>query len=341
MPIMRRRIWMTPVTFILAVIAGVLGAQLFRAKSGVANASESDDDAKRHVYESIKPLDEKGFERLGAPKKGEWLAAFPETPQTFERYKNATKVRPTEKRKVIVLQPLGTVTDEQNKIMEAMREYTEIFFQMPVRLEKPIELKPKNEKVTLSRLVGAGHRHGTYDKQYNAGLILEQVLVPHLPDDAVVYLGITMEDMWADDLNYVFGLGSMVERVGVYSLCRYYPEFWGEKRKEGDDTLGLLRSCKVLNHETGHMFGLSHCVFYHCSMNGSNSLSESDAAPAEFCPLCHRKLMWNIGFEPAKRFEQLQAFYAKNGMKDEADWTAKRIKNWKLLVTDAKSPQDE
>src|ERR1041385_5845165 len=98
MPIMRRRIWMTPVTFILAVIAGVLGAPLFRAKSGLANASESDDDAKRHVYESIKPLDEKGFERLGAPKKGEWLAAFPETPQTFERYKNATKVRPTEKR---------------------------------------------------------------------------------------------------------------------------------------------------------------------------------------------------------------------------------------------------
>jgi bacterioferritin len=37
----------------------------------------------------------------------------------------------------------------------------------------------------------------------------------------------------------------------------------------------LRRSCKVLAHEIGHMFGLSHCVFFHCLMNGSNSLAES------------------------------------------------------------------
>jgi archaemetzincin len=340
---MQKRIWMTPISCILSISAGLLIALAFRAKSGDSPqpAASTDDDFKRFVYESIKPLDEKGFERLGPPKAGEWLASFPEIPQTFARYQAAAKVRPTDKRKTIVLQPLGTVTEEQTKVMEAMREYTEIFFQMPARLEKPIEITPADPKIELKRTVPAGHRHGTYDKQYSANKILDQVLIPHLPEDAVVYLGITMEDLWADDLNYVFGLGSMNQRVGVYSLCRYYPEFWGQKRKEGDETLGLLRSCKVLNHETGHMFGLSHCVFYHCSMNGSNNLGESDRAPAEFCPLCHRKLMWNIGFEPTKRFEQLQAFYAKYGMKDEAEWTANRLKNWKQLTTEAKAPREK
>ena len=90
------------------------------------------------------------------------------------------------------------------------------------------------------------------------------------------------------------------KKVGVYSLCRYYPEFWGGKSKAEDEVTGLRRACKVLNHETGHMFGITHCVFYHCSMNGSNSLSETDTAPIHFCPVCQRKLSWNIGFAPLK-----------------------------------------
>jgi len=32
----------------------------------------------------------------------------------------------------------------------------------------------------------------------------------------------------------------------------------------------LRRSMKVLTHETGHIFGLAHCVYFACVMNGSN-----------------------------------------------------------------------
>jgi archaemetzincin len=301
---------------------------------------DSDAAAKQHVYESITPDDEKGFERMGPPKKGEWLATFPEIPQTMERYRLANSVRPTDKRKVIVLQPLGKFNEEQQKSMEALKEYAEIFFQMPARLEKPLELTPKDASATLVRMVPMGNRHGTYDRQYDAALILDQIMEPHLPDDAVVYLGITMEDLWDGNLNYVFGVGSMVQRVGVYSLCRYYPEFWDRKRQDGDEKLGLLRSCKVLNHETGHMFGLGHCVFYHCSMNGSNNLTETDASPVHFCPLCDRKLAWNIGFDPMKRYQAMKNFYAKYGLTDEAVWTARRIKQWEL-ITARKTQKDE
>merc|ERR1712050_454162 len=43
-------------------------------------------------------------------------------------------------------------------------------------------------------------------------------------------------------------------------------------------------------HETCHMFGVLHCVYWHCLMNGSNG--PSDSAGASFlCPVCLRKLM--------------------------------------------------
>jgi archaemetzincin len=323
------------------VILAVLTASL-RSSEKVSEAEQdADEAAKRQVYAGISAEDEVGYERLDAPKPGEWLASFHEIPQTMERYRNAASIRPTDKRKVIVLQPLGKFSDEQTKVLEALCEYTQVFFQMPARLEKPLELTADKPEVKLSRNIPLGHRRGTYDTQYNANAILEHVLLPHLPDDAVVCLGITMEDLWADDLNYVFGLGSMNQRVGVYSLCRYFPEFWGNKRAAGDDVKALLRSCKVLNHETGHMFGLSHCVFYHCSMNGSNSLAETDVEPVHFCPLCDRKLAWNIGFGPLKRYEALKDFYAKNGLTDESDWTARRIKQWQIITAKQKSPRDE
>ena len=32
-------------------------------------------------------------------------------------------------------------------------------------------------------------------------------------------------------------------------------------------------------HELGHMFGLPHCVFFSCCMNGSNHDEESQIRP--------------------------------------------------------------
>ena len=311
----------------------ICGGSLCTAASSVRHLGDKTDAAeeellaeiKTHVFGAIIPSDEKGFVRLGVPKQDEWLSVYRETPQTFELYRLAARVRPTATRHTIVLQPLGRV---DVSLLEAMREYAEIFFQFPARVAAPIELDGQDNS-SLMRRLPAGHRHGVYDRQYNADKILTDVLEPHLPDDAIVCLGITMADIYSDDLNYVFGLGSLEQRVGVYSLCRYFPEFWGEKRKEGDDIIGLRRAFKVLSHETGHMFGLTHCVFYQCAMNGTNNLGETDKSPMEYCPLCHRKLLWNIGFDPEKRYVALEAFYRKNQLIEEADWMRKRIRNWK------------
>lgn len=72
------------------------------------------------------------------------------------------------------------------------------------------------------------------------------------------------------DWNFVFGKASLVDRVGVFSFARYDPRFWGEEEQEGDASLVLRRTLKVCVHEIGHMYGISHCVYFSCFMNGSN-----------------------------------------------------------------------
>ena len=299
------------------------------AAGGQVRDTTLEDELKQRVYAELGAEGEKGFTRKGPPKAGEWLATHPEPPQPFELYRRAVRVRPSAERRTIVLLPLGTMNDEQKKLLEDLRDYAEAFFQLPARVEKPVPLELRDSQATLTRTVLMPLRRGTYETQYNADVILDSILPKLLPKDAVVCLGITMEDLYSEDLNYVFGLGNMEARVGVYSLARYFPEFWNQKRLDGAEKTALLRSCKVLNHETGHMFGLPHCVFYECSMNGSNSLQETDRAPVHFCPVCRRKLLWNTGCDAEKRFEALRTFYAKHQLKAEADFMQTQLEQWK------------
>ena len=106
--------------------------------------------------------------------------------------------------------------------------------------------------------------------------------------------------------------------MGVSSLARYRPEFFGEPRAADSDKLFLMRSVKVMVHETGHMFGMEHCIAYECNMCGSNNREEADRRPIELCPECAPKVWWGIPVAPAARYESLAAFCATNGLADDA-----------------------
>ena len=151
-------------------------------------------------------------------------------------------------------------------------------------------------------------------------------LTTRLPADAFCILAITMEDLYPEpSWNFVFGQASLRDRVGIYSFARYDPAFYGEPRAAGYDMLLLRRSCKVLAHETSHMFGLAHCTYFNCLMNGSNHLVESDRRPLHLCPVCLRKLQWSIGFDVLKRYTELERLNRTNGFMDEAGWLSRRI----------------
>jgi archaemetzincin len=152
------------------------------------------------------------------------------------------------------------------------------------------------------------------------------VLLPRLPEDAVCYLGVTMADLYPEpDWNYVFGQATFGQRVGVYSLVRYTNRFWGRAETEESRRMFLRRGFKILAHETGHMFTLAHCTQNECLMNGSNSLDEMDRQTMHLCPVCLRKLQWNLKFDVAREYRELGDIYARNGYADLAQWVRGRL----------------
>jgi len=122
-----------------------------------------------------------------------------------------------------------------------------------------------------------------------------------------------------------FGLSAMPDRKKFdYSFARYAP---ASTLYPGLDPakLVLLRGFKVLAHESGHMFGLLHCTYFKCVMNGSNHLGELDARPMHLCPVCLRKLQSSVGFDPAERYRRLRDVLRAAGFTDEALWVDARL----------------
>ena len=76
---------------------------------------------------------------------------------------------------------------------------------------------------------------------------------------------------------------------------RYDPKFW-EIDEPKRDLILLKNACGVMVHEIGHMFGIKHCIFFNCIMNGSNTYQESTRKARYLCPVCIRKLSSEIGF---------------------------------------------
>jgi archaemetzincin len=123
-------------------------------------------------------------------------------------------------------------------------------------------------------------------------------------------------------------------RVGVYSFARYAPAFSGDAVGDPERLL-LQRSCNVLAHETGHIFGVHHCVFFRCLMNGSNHLAESDARPLHFCPVDLRKLQHSIGFDVERRYRGLLEFSVAAGFAAEAAWLRGQLRRLQQAAREA------
>ena len=118
-----------------------------------------------------------------------------------------------------------------------------------------------------------------------------------------------MCDIYSGDLNFVFGLGSLSGRTGVYSFCRQDDAFYreGGLSKPEDEGKMIHRASHTVVHELGHMCGMGHCTFYRCTMQGSNGLEESEAHPLHLCPVCLLKLKYCLQINLHSRYEGLKA----------------------------------
>jgi len=51
------------------------------------------------------------------------------------------------------------------------------------------------------------------------------------------------------------------------------------------EILWLERVCRTASHELGHCFGMEHCGFYACMMQGTSSIAEDVRQPPYLCPI--------------------------------------------------------
>src|SRR5438067_3695964 len=261
------------------------------------------------------------FEPIPNPGPHDWLAVHPESGQTFNEFKASGPNRPTKSRRVIYLQPLGDFTAGRSPSIGKLREFAAAFFSVEVKALPAVSLNAS--KFTTRDNPNTGNL------QILTSDILD-FLKARMPADAFCTLAITMDDLYPESSwNFVFGQASLREGVGVYSFARYDPAFYGQKRGSDYESVLLRRSCKVLVHETGHMFGVGHCVFFACVMNGSNHLGESDSRPFHLCPDCLRKLLWSVKWDLVKRDESLAALYHEFGFEKELKWTEARLTKMK------------
>ncbi|MCM8801468.1 MAG: archaemetzincin family Zn-dependent metalloprotease [Candidatus Omnitrophica bacterium] len=171
----------------------------------------------------------------------------------------------------IYLVPIGSIKKEilDNLRDDLTRIYTASIDIIP---ERPIPLLAYDSK----------------RKQYNSSIILEELISKiRIAKDNQRVLGILDVDLYAGDLNFVFGQAQINEGFCVISITRLRQEFYGLPK---DEDLFRLRVLKEAVHELGHTYGLGHCQKPKCVMHFSNSLLDTDIKDYRFCPVCKERI---------------------------------------------------
>ncbi|XP_034050518.1 archaemetzincin-2 [Thalassophryne amazonica] len=272
------------------------------------------------------------FQPITVHSDSDWIPAHPEAPQDFESfYKDPYRKTPSASHNTIYIQTIGSfeeVGSLTDQCVEWLREYCEAFF-----YGLAVKLLPA---VTVAE-TGCTFRVNT--NSHNLQILTGDLLLflrNRKPEDAFCIVGITMIDLYPkDSWNFVFGEASLNMGMGVFSFARYDDKFYSrtyagrlKKRlqpKPGDYSVFdgyytppitsnlLLRSCKTMTHEIGHMFGIKHCQWLSCVMQGSNHLDESDRRPLNLCPICLRKLQLSVSFKLADRYKALLHWMDERG----------------------------
>ncbi|MDQ1858356.1 archaemetzincin [Chryseobacterium sp. WLY505] len=258
---------------------------------------------KKNYYESIASND---IKLSSSPKPGSWRYNHDEHFQTFEDFQKLKRIKPGPGKNTIYLQPIGAFDELQKKEITLTKEYLKTYYQLETKILPTLPNKIFTENV--KRISKEGN------EQILAGYVLDSILIRRKPKDAVVLMGITEKDLFPKpEWNYVFGLASYEDGVGVTSMYR----FAGGHLTHSNFNESLLRLVKISSHEIGHMFGISHCLNANCVMNGTNSLTETDYHFARACSLCQRKLNSSIRYNNKKRLLELKNFFENQHLNTE------------------------
>lgn len=275
------------------------------AETPVANNAEAK-DARAEKLDKQKDAIVRFFKPMKV-YEGDWLDTQKEAGETFEQYLASKPTLPTDERRTIYIQPVGTFNADQRRAIRLTADYMKAFYDLPVKLnaDRALGNVPKDKQRKIE------YRNNL---QIKTSYFLDDFLPKLLAEDAAALIAFTNYDLYPGDTwAFVFGQATFSERVGVWSLYQFARP--GEKT---DFNLLLYRTLKIAMHETGHMFSMKHCTKYECLMSGTNHLAETDRRPLDNCPECMAKLAWAMKYDAVERYKKLADFWSKNARPEEA-----------------------
>jgi len=246
----------------------------------------------------------------------------------------------------ICIVPLVSDGDETLPV-DKIADYSRAFFDRDIVVLPPLALARPTGRAARAKLLGRDVTYRTHcdasDKpmphgQFSAPDLLRvlsnrRVQIPGLPKDYRCLLGITMSDVFiGHDDDFTQGLAQMggSSGVGIFSFLRYTAKFEA-KKAGGPGKAGkpaAPRPCRLANlgaktavHEILHVYGLGHCTFAYCLMNGSGHLFEDYDIPHTLCAVCTAKLKVVLGpdLDLRRRLSNLCTFCIQTpGFKVEA-----------------------
>lgn len=245
---------------------------------------------------------------LGKPQPGDWLAEHKENGLTFEQFVKRYPEPTPSSLSTLYIQPIGDFGPTQQKLVDATAQCLGLFYGRHVKTLPTIGLK------TIPQDAQRVNEY-TQQTQILTTYVLDMILKPKRPEDALAVLALSAEDLWpGKGWNFVFGQASLSERVGVWSIQRF-----GDPAESPEAYRRCLeRTLGTALHETGHMLGIPHCIAHKCGMNGSNSLPESDRTPLHFCAECQPKVWWTCNLKPNTHLTELIKFAKAEKLDDAA-----------------------
>jgi len=293
----------------------------------------------------IKPFlvpDTEFYKLISRPRLGDWLDENKERCQTFMQFKKKYGKLRQKKQRTIYLLPIGNFAPARAPNLHLLEEFTSTYFSTCVRLLPKMDCIPGDNNHVIFSYNGLEHsvtiRTRTICRQLLTGDIhhfLKLILREY--DDAFCICGVTMEDLYcSDDSNFVFGQAAQNNFVGVFSFARYSPHFALKTEcamTQQEYNKLVWRSCSTLAHEIAHLYGLDHCLYFQCIMNGANSLEEQDSQPCNVCPVCVHKLCCVCGWDIKKREVDLLLFYQNYSgiFEDERSWLERRLRKLNVV----------
>jgi archaemetzincin len=276
------------------------------AYGAAGSASDPIDDA----IARITPL----FTKKKPPLAGDWLADHKEPGQTYAQFRATTPQRAIDLYSTLRIVPIGPLTEGRANVLEVVHDFLRPYFGLALEFDAA---------VPLSEIPPAAQRSfGSWGaKQLLTSHLLNGVLMKRRQAKDAAVLGITAFDLWPGaGWNFVFRQASLKHRVGVWSMARNGDTDGRRAMRQ----LCAIRTAQTAAHETGHMFGMRHCIAYECGMNGSNHAGERDRQPFEFCPECQPKLWWTLRLDPLARSRKLEEVARRHGFERLASGLSKQ-----------------